>query len=55
MNDALHEKGIQFDLNQFKPENLEELIAQLKDLKDDIDCGAPLRHVRFPQGSILIL
>ncbi len=34
---ALHEKGIGLDLNQIKPENLEELICQLKDLTVDID------------------
>jgi len=37
VNAALHEKGIEFDLNQIKPENLEELIYQLKDLTVDID------------------
>lgn len=37
VNDALHEKGIDFDLNQIKPENLEDLIYQLKDFTVDID------------------
>lgn len=34
---ALHEQGIDLDLNQIKPENLEDLIYQLKDLTVDID------------------
>ena len=37
VNAALQEKGIGFDLSQIKPENLEELIYQLKDLTVDID------------------
>lgn len=37
VNEALHEKGVVFDLNQIKPENLEELVAQLRDLTVDID------------------
>jgi hypothetical protein len=36
-NDAIHEKGIPFDLSQIKPENLEELIEQLNDLSVDVD------------------
>ena len=37
VNEALHEQGIELDLNQIKPENLEELVYQLKDLTVDID------------------
>jgi hypothetical protein len=37
VNAALREKGIEFDLGQIKPENLEELVNQLKDLTVDID------------------
>ncbi len=37
VNDALHRQGIDLDLNELKPENLEELIYQLKDLTVDID------------------
>ena len=37
VNAALHEKGIEFDLDKIKPENLEELINQLKDFTVDID------------------
>jgi hypothetical protein len=34
---ALKEKGVPFDLSQLKPENIEELIAQLKDVSIDAD------------------
>jgi hypothetical protein len=37
MNSAMREKGIDFDVNQLKPENLEELIEQLNDFTVDID------------------
>jgi SHOCT-like domain len=37
VNDALHDQGIELDLNQIKPENLEEVIYQLKDFTVDID------------------
>jgi len=37
VNEALRERGIAFDIAQLKPENLEELIAQLNDLSVDID------------------
>ena len=33
----MRENGIEFDLNQIKPENLEELIEQLKDLEVNVD------------------
>jgi hypothetical protein len=36
-NAAMREKGIDFDLSQIKPENLEELIEQLKDLEVNVD------------------
>ncbi|HLJ29130.1 MAG TPA: hypothetical protein VKY85_20645 [Candidatus Angelobacter sp.] len=36
-NEALHEQGIQLDLSQLKPENLEELVDQLADLTVDVD------------------
>jgi hypothetical protein len=36
MNKAMHEKGIDFDVNQLKPENLEDLIEQLGDLTVDV-------------------
>ena len=37
VNDALREKGMTFDINQLKPENLDELIDNLQDLSIDID------------------
>jgi len=37
VNEALHQQGIGFDINQLKPENLEELVDQLKDLTIDVD------------------
>jgi hypothetical protein len=37
VNEALREKGVDFDLNQIKPENLDELIEQLQDMVVDID------------------
>ena len=36
-NAAMRENGIEFDLNQIKPENLEELIEQLRDLEVNVD------------------
>jgi hypothetical protein len=36
-NAAMHEHGVNFDLNQLKPENLEDLIEQLDDLTVDVD------------------
>jgi len=36
VNQALREKGIPFDLNQIKPENLEEVIDQLAELTVDV-------------------
>lgn len=39
VNEALQEKGVAFDVNQLKPENLEELVAQLDELTVDVDDG----------------
>lgn len=36
-NAAMREHGIDFDLNQLRPENLEELVEQLNDLTVDVD------------------
>jgi hypothetical protein len=36
-NEALREQGVPFDLNQLKPENLEDLIEQISDLTVDVD------------------
>lgn len=37
VNEALHEHGVQLDLSQIKPENLEELVDQLDELTVDVD------------------
>jgi hypothetical protein len=37
VNDALRVKGLVIDLNQIKPENLEELVAHLNELTVDVD------------------
>jgi len=36
-NSALRKEGLNIDLNQIKPENLEELVDQLDDLTVDVD------------------
>ena len=36
-NEALREQGVPFDLNQLKPENLEDLIDQLGELTVDVE------------------
>ena len=43
MNAALHEKGVGLDISQIKPENLDELIENLKDVSIDIT-GKKNRH-----------
>jgi hypothetical protein len=37
MNAAMKDQGIEFDINQLKPENLEELVEQLADLTVEVD------------------
>ena len=37
VNEALREQGMDFDVKQIKPENINELIDQLQDLSVDID------------------
>ncbi|HEV2217581.1 MAG TPA: hypothetical protein VGV88_08405 [Candidatus Dormibacteraeota bacterium] len=37
VNKALREQGVDFDITTIKPENLEELIDELKDLTVDIE------------------
>lgn len=37
VNDALHEKGIEMDFSQIKPEDLENIIKQLDDLTVDVE------------------
>jgi hypothetical protein len=47
MNEALREKGVDFDVNQFKAENLEEMLANLNDLSIDIDKKSRKAKVRI--------
>jgi polyhydroxyalkanoate synthesis regulator phasin len=37
VNAAMREHGVNFDLSQLKPENVEEMIEQLSDLTVDVD------------------
>ena len=37
VNDALRENGVQFDISQIKPENINEIIDHLSDFSVDID------------------
>ena len=37
VNAAMQKEGIPFDINQLKPENLEELVEHLSDLRVDVD------------------
>jgi hypothetical protein len=37
VNDTFHQHGIDLDLSDLEPENLEDLIYQLKELTVDID------------------
>jgi hypothetical protein len=37
VNSAMRKQGLAFDINQLKPENLEELLDQLDDLTVDVD------------------
>jgi len=39
VNQALAREGIPFDINQIKPENLDELIDHLSDFSVDVDSG----------------
>lgn len=39
VNAQLHKEGIALDLNEIKPENLEELIDHLSELNVDVDGG----------------
>ena len=39
VNEAMRGHGVDLDLNQIKPENIEELIEQLGDLTVDVDAG----------------
>jgi hypothetical protein len=37
VNAAMRENGVPFDINQIKPENLEEIVDQLNELTVDVD------------------
>jgi len=37
VTEALHEKGIDFDFNRIKPEDIEELVSQLNDLTVEVE------------------
>ena len=37
VNNALRKEGIEFDINNVTPQNLEEMIEQLRDLSVDVD------------------
>jgi hypothetical protein len=37
VNEALRKEGISFDINKLTPDNLEEMIEQLRDLSVDVD------------------
>ena len=37
VNDALHEKGIELDFNNIKPEDINELVRQLDDLTVNVE------------------
>jgi|WetSurMetagenome_2_1015567.scaffolds.fasta_scaffold1333383_1 hypothetical protein len=37
MNEAMREKGVDFDLKNFKPEDVDELIAALSELEVNVD------------------
>lgn len=47
LNEALREKGVAFDVNQFKAENLDELLENLNDLTIDIDKKSRKAKVRM--------
>jgi hypothetical protein len=46
VNQRLRERGIAFDIAQLKPENVEELIAQLNDVSVDVDAANGHRRVK---------
>jgi hypothetical protein len=45
VNEALREKGIDFDVRNLKPEDFEELVAALTDLEVDIKGGREKVHI----------
>jgi hypothetical protein len=47
MNDAFRQKGVDFDVNKFNAENLDEMLANLNDLSIDIDKKSRKAKVRI--------
>jgi hypothetical protein len=47
VNQRLREKGIAFDISKLKPENIEELIAQLNELSVDVDAANGHKRVKI--------
>jgi len=47
LNEALREKGVAFDVNQFKAENLDEMLANLNDLSIDVDKKSRKAKIRI--------
>jgi len=45
VNEAMRRHGVDFDINQIKPENVEELIEQLNDFTVDVDQGKNKVHI----------
>ena len=45
INEALREKGVDFDVRNLKPEDFEELVAALTDLEVDIKGGKEKVHI----------
>ena len=45
VNSALKEKGVDFDLRNIKPEDLEEILAALNDLEVDVHNGQQKVHI----------
>ena len=47
MNEAMRNKGMGFDVNQIKPENLEELLSNLNDFSIDVDKKSRKAKIRI--------
>ena len=45
MHDAMQEKGIDFDIRNLKPDDIEELIEALGDLEVNVDGGKETVHI----------
>ena len=45
INEAIKEKGVDFDLRNLKAEDLEELVSALSDLEVDVESGREKVHV----------